>query len=60
MRQPVAQMAREAVDMLITPGTVDAPQAPAGIHRVQPYELVVRDSTCARRNKPETVKARKG
>lgn len=50
VRQPVALMAREAVDMLIAPPGSATPGGDLGIHRVQPYELVVRNSTSARRN----------
>jgi hypothetical protein len=42
-------MARVAVDMLVPPPGSAAPAEDLGIHRVQPYELVVRDSTSARR-----------
>jgi len=42
VRQPVAQMARSAVELLIAPAE---PEAPAP--RVLPHELLVRDSTSA-------------
>jgi len=41
VRQPLAEMARVAVDMLITP-----PEGPAP-HRILPHELIVRHSTAA-------------
>jgi LacI family transcriptional regulator len=52
VRQPVDLMAREAVDMLVPPAGSAAPEVAPEIHRVQPYELVVRDSTSARRSVP--------
>jgi LacI family transcriptional regulator len=49
VRQPVAEMARVAVEMLVTAQRPDA-AAPAEpeLHQVLPHELVVRDSTRAR------------
>ena len=52
VRQPVADMARVAVDMLIAPHPADIALPAQSMHRVLPYELVVRDSTCAPRLKP--------
>lgn len=50
VRQPVAEMARAAVEMLVAVQRPDmaAPTAAAGLHQVLPHELVVRDSTRAR------------
>jgi LacI family transcriptional regulator len=48
VRQPMDEMARVAVEMLIAAQRADAPTATeAGWHRVLPHELVVRDSTSA-------------
>jgi LacI family transcriptional regulator len=49
VRQPKAEMARAAVEMLIAAraGDADAAQGRAAEHRVLPHELVVRDSTAA-------------
>jgi LacI family transcriptional regulator len=50
VRQPVVEMARDAVEMLIAGAngewTRDAP-LPATLHRVLPHDIVVRDSTSA-------------
>ena len=43
VRQPMAEMARAAVEMLITPPPGPAP------HRILPHELIVRNSTAAPR-----------
>ncbi len=55
VRQPMAQMARVAVEMLIaaTPGSADGAE-PASAHQVLAHQLVVRDSTSAlpSRSKP--------
>jgi len=62
VRQPVDQMARTAVEMLIGANRSDAePPTEASLHRVLPYELVVRDSTSAPFDRPARVagKARK-
>ncbi|WP_422010064.1 LacI family DNA-binding transcriptional regulator [Roseateles sp.] len=49
VRQPVAEMARMAVEMLVTPQRPDgASPAEPELHQVLPHELVVRDSTRAR------------
>jgi LacI family transcriptional regulator len=51
VRQPVAEMARAAVEMLVMAQRPDASAAPvedADLHKVLPHELVVRDSTRAR------------
>lgn len=46
VRQPKNEMARVAVEMLIAANRNDAPTLlEAGLHRVLPHELVVRDST---------------
>ncbi|MCE4557209.1 LacI family DNA-binding transcriptional regulator [Pelomonas cellulosilytica] len=50
VRQPVAEMARTAVEMLIFGLKPDASAAPADddeLHKVLPHEVVVRDSTRA-------------
>ncbi|MGM9485227.1 LacI family DNA-binding transcriptional regulator [Roseateles sp. NT4] len=47
VRQPVAEMARTAVEMLVTGQRGEAPDE-ADLHKVLPHELVVRDSTRAR------------
>ncbi|MDN3923160.1 LacI family DNA-binding transcriptional regulator [Roseateles violae] len=55
VRQPVDQMARMAVEMLIAANRSDAqPLAESDLHRVLPYELLVRNSTCAPAAKPVT------
>ena len=46
VRQPMEEMARVAVDMLIAKDRGDAASAP-GQHRVLPHQLLVRDSTSA-------------
>lgn len=50
VRQPVAEMARAAVEMLVAVQRPDmtAPEDEADLHKVLPHELVVRDSTRAR------------
>jgi LacI family transcriptional regulator len=49
VRQPVAEMARMAVEMLVSVQRPDmAPPDEADLHKVLPHELVVRDSTRAR------------
>lgn len=51
VRQPVAEMARMAVEMLVTgprAGGVAASTDEVDLHKVLPHELVVRDSTRAR------------
>lgn len=50
VRQPVAEMARAAVEMLVALQRPDmaAPADEADLHKVLPHELVVRDSTRAR------------
>lgn len=50
VRQPVAEMARRAVEMLVSVQRPDMAAAPAEseLHKVLPHELVVRDSTRAR------------
>ncbi|CAM4109811.1 LacI family DNA-binding transcriptional regulator [Roseateles saccharophilus] len=50
VRQPVAEMARAAVEMLVSVQRPDmaAPTDDADLHKVLPHELVVRDSTRAR------------
>ncbi|KQV53518.1 hypothetical protein ASC95_12375 [Pelomonas sp. Root1217] len=51
VRQPVAEMARTAVEMLVTGQRPDASAGPADeadLHKVLRHELVVRDSTRAR------------
>lgn len=48
VRQPVAEMARTAVEMLVTGQRSDTPVDEADQHKVLPHELVVRDSTRAR------------
>jgi len=48
VRQPMDEMARVAVEMLIAANRPDAEPVPeASLHRVLPHELVVRDSTSA-------------
>ncbi|OYU46601.1 MAG: transcriptional regulator [Burkholderiales bacterium PBB4] len=50
VRQPMYEMARMAVDMLIAPQRRDdaeEPETEASLHRVLDHELVVRDSTSA-------------
>ena len=47
VRQPMAAMARMAVEMLIGVGKQDVDAGDADLHRVLPHELVVRDSTSA-------------
>jgi LacI family transcriptional regulator len=47
VRQPKAEMARTAVEMLIAARTGDADPARGAEHRVLAHELVVRDSTAA-------------
>jgi LacI family transcriptional regulator len=49
VRQPVEDMARMAVDLLVAPSGGVAASEPA--ERVLPYQLVVRDSTAARRRR---------
>lgn len=49
VRQPVEDMARMAVDLLVAPSGGAAASEPA--ERVLPYQLVVRDSTAARRRR---------
>lgn len=51
VRQPVDEMARMAVDMLIAPDPADLPVTETSLHRVVPFELLVRDSTSAPRPK---------
>jgi len=46
VRQPMAEMARAAVEMLITPAESARSPAP---HRILPHELIVRHSTAAPR-----------
>jgi len=46
VRQPVAQMARRAVELLIAPAT-EAAEAADAVPAVLPHELLVRDSTSA-------------
>lgn len=49
VRQPVAEMARTAVEMLVSVQRPDMPsQVEANLHKVLAHELVVRDSTRAR------------
>ncbi|MDR7273110.1 LacI family transcriptional regulator [Pelomonas saccharophila] len=50
VRQPVAEMARTAVEMLVSVQRPDMASASdeADLHKVLPHELVVRDSTRAR------------
>lgn len=50
VRQPVAEMARTAVEMLVSVQRPDMASAgdEADLHKVLPHELVVRDSTRAR------------
>ena len=49
VRQPVAEMARTAVEMLVSVQRPDMPsQVEADLHKVLAHELVVRDSTRAR------------
>lgn len=49
VRQPVAEMARAAVEMLVGRNKADAAAQPdADLHQVLAHELVVRDSTRAR------------
>jgi len=53
VRQPVDQMARVAVEMLIAANRSDAqPLSDAALHRVLPHELLVRNSTSAPAVKP--------
>jgi len=48
VRQPMEEMARVAVEMLIAKGRADSGSAPApSQHRVLPHQLLVRDSTSA-------------
>ncbi len=54
VRQPMYEMARTAVEMLITPNRRDdhaEPEPPESLHRVLAHALVVRDSTRAPRKK---------
>ena len=54
VRQPIAQMARVAVDMLIAANRNDAePSTRPDLHHVLAHELVVRDSTS--KPKPATL-----
>lgn len=48
VRQPVAEMARMAVEMLVGGQRGEAPADEADLHKILPHELVVRDSTRAR------------
>ncbi len=49
VRQPVAEMARTAVEMLVSKQRPDmTPDDESDLHKVLPHELVVRDSTRAR------------
>jgi LacI family transcriptional regulator len=52
VRQPMDEMARVAVEMLIVANRGDEPPAEQSLHRVLPHELVVRDSTSAPLAKP--------
>jgi LacI family transcriptional regulator len=57
VRQPIDQMARAAVDMLISPQHYQVPvetQTPTPLQRVLPYELVLRNSTSAHDGKSES------
>ncbi len=46
VRQPMAEMARVAVDLLLAPAVEADKSAPhLALHRILPHELVVRDST---------------
>jgi LacI family transcriptional regulator len=47
VRQPMDQMARVAVEMLIAANRSDEPASEQDIHRVLEHELVVRGSTSA-------------
>jgi LacI family transcriptional regulator len=55
VRQPMDGMARAAVEMLIAANRLDEPIPAAGVHRVLPHELVVRDSTSAPAAKAATA-----
>ncbi len=48
VRQPVAEMARTAVEMLVQGHRAEAPADDADLHKVLAHELIVRDSTRAR------------
>ena len=58
VRQPMDGMARAAVEMLIAANRADDPLPAAGVHRVLPYQLVVRDSTSAPAAKPGAARRR--
>jgi len=59
VRQPMDEMARVAVEMLIVANRGDEPPAEQSMHRVLPHELVVRDSTSAPPAKPPIHSKRK-
>jgi LacI family transcriptional regulator len=60
VRQPMDEMARVAVEMLIAANRSDAePVLEESLHRVLPHELVVRDSTRAPRARPAGPATRK-
>ena len=59
VRQPMDGMARAAVEMLIAANRADGAVPVAGVHRVLPHELVVRDSTSAPAIKASTVARRR-
>ncbi|MFG6458557.1 LacI family DNA-binding transcriptional regulator [Roseateles sp. BYS96W] len=48
VRQPVAEMARTAVEMLVQGHRAEVPADDADLHKVLAHELIVRDSTRAR------------